>query len=50
MKTDWHKNNQMAADRLYREIINAVVRGDWACCEFYMMHLARIAKKYKGVK
>tara|TARA_R100000781_G_C4030640_1_gene110485 strand:+ start:170 stop:427 length:258 start_codon:yes stop_codon:yes gene_type:complete len=41
-----YKRDQMAADRLYREVIDAVIRGDNRCYQFYMMHLAKIALKY----
>ena len=46
-----YKRDQMAADRLYREVIDAVIRGDNRCYQFYMMHLAKIALKYtKGTQ
>lgn len=41
-----HSRDQMAADRMFREAVKAVARGDYRCAEFFNDQMTKIALKY----
>lgn len=41
-----HQRDQMAADRMFREAVKAVARGDYRCAEFFNDQMIKIALKY----
>ena len=41
-----HQRDQMAADRMFHEAVQAVARGDYRCANFMNEQMTKIALKY----